>query len=1003
MIDWATLVKHHLTGALLGITTLLFCCNAFGLRFEHPFLELGQPARQLGSVRHIVQDQLGFIWLGGDNGLARYDGASLQLYQSNPNLPDALVGNYVWDMVASRSGTLWIATSAGLCFFDPQLNRFSFLKDSNNQPIFNESTTAIAEYTDGRLLIAQMNVLYLVDPTNPIADPIYMQSPVHTPGGENVIKDISVGNDGIVWLATALEGVAAFNPRSGDFRYFHTSDKAPESDGLRSNNIESIMADTSGRIWIGTYGKGLQIYVPHSDTWLTPELMASEASGVVMDIMEDRAGHVWASIDPAGVLRFDQNLKRIAAYSHSASERNSLYSNKPRALFEDANRDVWLGYTPLGFSFVNRVQEHIKTYLAQHENADTISDSAILSILRDSRGLIWVGTEGGLNAFDPATETFRRYVKDADNPKALSSNAILSLAEEPGQGLWVGTWGGGLHYLDFTTDTFTRFYPPSNSGADLGGAYIWSTLRDKDGVIWLGTETDGLIRYEPQTGEVTKFKNDGSSDPHKIPTNFILQIADDGDFLWLASYGGLLKYDKQTQLFHTFQTTTNEAQGLNSLTVKSLLLDGSDTLWVGTNKGLNKLNRRTGKVENIGASSDSSNMVIASMVKGPEGWLWLATNKGLVMTDPITHKQRSLESAPGVIGAVFNRNASIASSDGDLYFGSIDGLLRFKPESLLQEAQPFPVHITDFRIFNRDLPIGGPEAILQKSILFTDAIKLNYKQNMFTFQFSAMNFRAKSDTEYSYKLHGFDAEWINNGKRDTATYTNLDPGQYVFRIRARSPGHAWIENAKNIVVTIDPPPWRTVWAYAIYTLLIIAIGFAIYAIGTLKRSSDKYRELSETDALTGLYNRHGINQLCRGIFAAAPTRPQACLALIDIDHFKRINDQHGHDIGDEVLIAVSSVIQQSTRGCDYLGRWGGEEFILICPDTDINGMKVLVEKIRANVAAHTFAKTDDPLLVTVSIGFTALTTQDTFGEAIKRADVALYDAKSSGRNLSISN
>lgn len=240
------------------------------------------------------------------------------------------------------------------------------------------------------------------------------------------------------------------------------------------------------------------------------------------------------------------------------------------------------------------------------------------------------------------------------------------------------------------------------------------------------------------------------------------------------------------------------------------------------------------------------------------------------------------------------------------------------------------MRITEFRLLNQTVPIGTEQSPLERSILMTDAIALDHEDTMFSFDFAALNYRQSGATHYSYMLEGFDRDWNNIGRNASATYTNINPGHYQFRIRASINKEDWTEG-QSLSITIMPPPWRRWWAYLLYIAMLGVFMMCAHKYVSLRIRAEAYRSESITDPLTHLYNRAGLAQVSEGIFANATTKKGTCLMLMDIDHFKQVNDLRGHDAGDRVLCDVSRVIRDCLRTSDHFGRWGGEEFVLMCP------------------------------------------------------------------------
>lgn len=967
-------------------------------------MSLGTPVRSLSGVNSIVQDTDGFIWIGGENGLARYDGKQLRVYQGDPTTPGRLPNHYIWKMAVDRLGQMWVVTSAGPCIYRPETDSFELITSVGDQPLLSTITTAIAIDEGNKIYVGSAVGLNIFDLANQTMSAFVLDKPKQNTDSNNTVHDLAIDKDGNVWIATALTGVQKLNPKTGKITDFHHDENNPDS--ISFNHVKSLLYDSSGRLWAGTYGGGLNILDPATGkSSLVDYQIAGFGHGrntIVMDIMEDSQGFIWASVDQQGVLKFDKNLQLVEHFYHSSGSTNSLLTNQARALFEDANNDVWIGAFPFGVSFLNRSQESIQTFQSDANNPGTLSNNAILSMIQDSRGIIWIGTEVGLNAYDPKTRKFTRYLSDAQNPDALAANAILSLAEDASGDLWVGTWSGGLHRFNPRTQKFKRYPHNLANPNEVGGPFVWTIMKDSTDTIWIGTESGGLQRYRPETDDFFRYQYDPDN-PASISNNYLSDIIEDthGD-LWIATYAGVNKFDRKTEKFFSLQPVEGNPASLSTQAVKTVFQDSRGYIWAGGHeKGLNRIDPKTLEIKRIGVRDGLPSETISTIQEDANGEIWLGTNNGLVRMHPETFAMSVFNVGHGLIGGNYNRNASLIDRDGKFYFGSTEGVTAFKPEDMHADGSLHPIRITHFRILNQEVVIGAEDSPLTKSILKTEALELNHAANMFSFDFVMLNFRNPDLNKYAYKLEGFDVDWNYVDQRNTATYTNLDPGRYRFRVQAQAPGEEWTIGDRSISITIAPPAWKTWWAYCIYLILGIAFIYAVYLVGKLKKTSDNYKELSLTDPLTGIYNRAGISQIVKGLFANEEIKNGVCVMMMDIDHFKPINDLRGHDAGDKVITQIVDIITTVIRQGDYFGRWGGEEFILLCSSSTPLGVKQLAEKIRTVVAAHEFDPFGQSLRVTLSIGISIVHADENFDTALKRADQALYQAKSSGRNRAI--
>ncbi len=1004
-----SVAKHYppLTVCLLALWCLyagaaqaLTASSAPSIRFDNPFEEVESTSRQLGGALSIVQDDRGFIWFAGENGVGRYDGRNLKLYQADALSVNGIPASYIWQMAVDHEGVLWQAGEGGLSYYDEAQDIFHHLKQVGGQDFTSEVISALAVAEDNTLYAGGLLGLHAISPDRTQMQVHTLEPPVASGPDVGQVRDLAIDAEGRVWIATAGMGVVIFDPRNKSFEYL--IHEPGNSNSLAYNNVRSIMHDDQGRAWLGTYGKGISVLDPSTGHFThydhdrnDPDSLAVD---IVWDITQDSEGLIWVALDQGGLALFNEDTGGFHHYTNVPYDPQSLPSNQLRVIYEDRNRDLWIGAFPAGVSFYNRSSQVFRHYTARPNDPHSLSNDAILTFLETDDGTIWVGTEGGLNALDPDTGKIRQYLADPLDPSALAANPVLSLAEDPDGSLWVGTWAGGLHRFDRDSQTFTR-YPTGQGAQGPNDEFIWSLLLSSGNTLWLGTENGGLNRFHRDTQTFTHFTHRPDS-ANTISGNYIpALLEDDENRIWVGSFTGVDIFNPETGAFTHTEMQGVKGNDISSQNIRSLYEDSQGRIWVGTqHRGVHRLDKAGNIVDVFNMSNGLPSANISSILEDTQGAIWLATANGIARLDPDSGAVNTYSREDGLAGSHYNRDATLRDSRGQLWFGSTDGITVFNPEELNRQGPDFPVVITNLRILNREVPIGTPDSPLQKSILLTDEFTLTHEDTMFSFDFAALNYRQSNIIRYSYRLEGFDRDWNNIGRIPTATYTNINPGNYRFRTRASVNGETWVEG-QSLAITILPPPWRSWWAYLIYLGIFAVLLWFAHKYITLQVRAEAYRSKSMTDPLTQLYNRAGIAQVSEGVFANATTKKGMCLMIMDIDHFKRINDRRGHDAGDRILCDVSRVVRDCLRNSDHFGRWGGEEFILMCATHGRTSSHFLAEKVRKAVEAHTYEQhSRRPVHISVSIGVADLLPDDTFESALKRADNALYKAKELGRN-----
>jgi diguanylate cyclase (GGDEF)-like protein len=991
-------MQRFLSGAvMLCALTLLVSAlpSAAALRFDSPWQNTAAQ-NEISGVNAIVQDQYGFIWIGGENGLSRYDGQTTRLYQARED-DDSLPSSFVWDLAVDHANVLWVATSNGLSFYEASTEKFIHFTGVGDTPFPTDTISAIKVDAANNIYAGGLRGLYRIDAARNKIDVFFPDPPLERAISAERLRDLNITPDGNVWIATLGMGVVIFDPATETFEYL--VHRPGDDNSLISNQVKTIEQDSAGNMWIGTYGAGISIYNPHTDRFRHIGYHETDPTGlrssVVWKLFRDSEGTMWVTLDQGGLARYDAATGTFAHFLHDPYDPGSVASNQLRAILEDANRDLWIGAFPSGISYLNRSKQVFRTYQTRFGDPTSLSNNAVTALHEDEEGLVWVGTEGGLNVFDPEQRTFTQFRAEPQNPDGLLADAILAVMEDSAEELWVGTWAGGLHRLDRTSGTFTR-YLPETSGVT--SRFIWDIVEDRNQNLWIGTEDGGLNLYQRASDTFISIRNN-PADEQSLASDFVwsLLAARDG-YLWVGMFTALNRLAPGQGYLRQFPAGAKDGKSLSSKNIRSLYEDSRGLIWIGTlDRGASIFNPADQSFRYLDIHEGLPSSAVASVLEDDRGNMWLATANGLTHVEYPSLKVTTYRKEHGLAGSNYNRDASVKDRHGNLYFGSTEGLTVFHPDDLVAQEQQFQVHLTDFRILNQKVPVG-PDSPLKTSIVEAREIQLAASDIMFSFDFVALNYRNPSASRYAYKLEGFDRDWIDINAQTMATYTNIDPGRYRLRVRATNGNGVWFERDPALTVIVNPPLWRTWWAYLGYALLLMIAWYLRREHRRLREKAEVYRAQSLTDSLTQVYNREGIAQIARKLFAASGAPKQTAVMLIDIDHFKKVNDQRGHDAGDIILKSVAQVLQHNVRHGDSVGRWGGEEFILLCPDTSATAAQVVAEKIRCAVADHLFEIDTTRVKITISIGVAITAGEEPLETTLKRADVALYKAKSLGRN-----
>ncbi len=803
------------------------------LRFDHlaPGDGLASPI-----VWDVLQDHRGFLWFATFDGLQRYDGYHLKTYQPRPNDPRSLSGSLLRVLYEDRSQVLWVGSwNNGLSRYDRQSDRFT---------------------------------RYQHDP----ADPSSLAG--------NAIRAILEDRAGNLWIGTN-GGLSRFDRATQGFVHYRHDPADPHS--LAHNDIFALYQDRAGDLWVGTYGGGLDRFEPASGRFTHHRHDPADPSSLSTDrvytaITEDRAGDLWVGTWEGGLERLDRQTGRFMHYRHDPADPSSLAYDTVAALHVDAAGVLWVGTWGGG---LDRFDPDSGGFL--HERPDpldpsSISDERVVAITEDRSGMLWLGTEGsGVSLLDRYKQQFAYYRQRPSDPASLVGSQVYTIAEDRAGRWWVGTFGGGLNRLDRQTGRFDHYRHDPADPASLSHDAVASVYVDRAGALWAGT-LQGLNRLDPQTGRFTRYRHN-AADPHSISHDQVNTIYEDrAGALWLGTLDGLNRLDPQTGRFTRYRNNPDDPASLGPFPIRTIAEDRAGNLWIGTRGGgLSRLDRRTGTFVHYRRNpadprSLSSNSVLAiregqagtlwlgtedggldrfdpvagrvvasyrrqdglpsdsvtSILADDQGRLWLGTSHGLARFDPATQQIRAYNESDGVPVSLFQFGAALRSRGGELIFGGVNGFVAFDPGQLKDDLSVPPIALTDIQLANKPLPIGQDSPLTQ-AIDDQPELTLSHEDRVISVEFAALSYRAPARNRYRYRLEGFDREWTEvDGARRFVTYTNLNPGSYLFRVIGSNSDGVWNDVGRSLRIVITPPWWQTLWFRALVAALLVGAGVAAY-------------------------------------------------------------------------------------------------------------------------------------------------------------------------------
>jgi len=982
---------------------------------------------ELNSIGHpnaILQDSQGFMWFGGLSGLARFDGYTTRIYRNDLQNPKSLSNSFVHDLLLDAQDRLWVATRGGLNLYDPVTETFKRYQHNpkTSDGLSHNVVSSLAEGPEGKLWVATLGGgLNLFDPKAETFVRFQHNAEDSASLASDNLHMVYSDHEGMVWIGTSNAGLDRLDPSTGSFTHFSHEPHNPAS--LSDNTVWRVFEDSRHRIWVGTLGGGLNQLDKKTGDFIHYDLGLKKSHGLGGDyinyISENDDGRLWIATDGGSLNLLDPDTGKIERYRHRPGDPTSLPTNKVQSTFKDQQGDWWFGHFPFGVSKVDPYASAFQNYQHDPHHQNSLSNNGVLSIAEDPDGNLWIGTEDGLNRLNRETGNITRYKHDPERPSSLPAPAVLDVAITEDDQVWVGTWGGGASRLDKKTASFIDLQLSLESPSDELDI-VWVIREDGQNNLWLGSEGGGLVEYNPKTGQSTAYLPD-QNDTNTITSDFVTALFEDsqGNF-WVGTPGGLNLMDRTKGTFTRFRHMEEDPNSLSSNHIWCIAEDSKGYIWIGTRGGLNKLNRTTGQFSVYRTNDGLPNETIKGIVEDELGHLWLITENGLSRFNPATDVFRNYTTDHGLPGNVFNRPAYLKTGKGELVFGSTNGFTILDPENLFVDNSAPPVVFTDFQLFNRSVPIGGENSPLQKAITKAEKIVLTHEQSVFSLSFSALNYRIPELSRYTYKLEGFESNWNAVGTQRTATYTNLDAGTYVFRVKASNSDGTWNQEGASLEIVVLPPWYETnLFRLGLIILALIALQLIyLYRTRLIRRSEqmlalqvkERTRELEEKnkeiehlanhDHLTGLPSLRLANQRLNIALNIAKRKGHiAAVLFLDLDGFKDINDTCGHEAGDTVLVEAALRIQKVIRDYDTACRIGGDEFLVILSEVEsVSFIKDICERILSQINKP-FMLHGKPLKIEASIGCAYYPKHGETEDALKKtADRLMYEVKHSGKN-----
>lgn len=801
-------------------------------------------------IQCILKDSRSFMWFGTASGLNRYDGYSCKIFRHNAQDTTSISNNSIHTLFEDPEGKLWAYTGRGWNVYDPVTEVFhrnidaylkkyaipyhdqlQLLKDSKGNYWFFGTASGLYKYIPAQK--KTIAIRHIPNNSRSLGTPQVFS-----------MKEDQHGN---FWMVHSNGTVELLDGKTYQVLYRTLFIEKPTA----SWPSYKCFVDNDNDLWVYSISEAKGVYyfntrekkVRHIDKSSAPSKLNND---IIRSLTQDENGLIWIGTDHGGINLVSKKDFSIRYLLHNEDNKASIGQNSISQLYKDNSGIIWAGTLNKGLSYYHKNIIRFGLYKHQPSNPKSLPFNDIGCFAEDKKGNIWIGTNGeGIIYFDRAAGTFKQFMNDPNNPNSPSSNVVVSMCMDHEQKLWIGTYYGNLDCYDGK-----KFIHYQNNPADptsLSNTNVWEILEDSTHNLWIGTLGSGLDYFDREKG---KFYHYRVEDKNTVQSNFISSLTKDKQGnLWIATASGIDVLNRLSGRFTHYDNYNNRLDGLSSNSVLSILEDSRGLLWVGTLDGLNLFDKTKKTFQNFRQSDGLPDNIIRAILEDDQHNLWLSTTHGLsnliVSKDPKSttgyhFRFKNYNESDGLQGKEFNENTALKTSKGELIFGGTNGFNIFHPQSIQLNKELPKVVLTDFQLLNKSITTGekvNGRALLSKAISETKEIILNPGENGFSIEFAAVSYFQPEKQQYMYQLEGLDKTWIPaNSKLRKATYTNLNPGEYTFRVKASNNEGDWNNQPTSINIVVLPPFWKTPWAYLLYVLLItLSLVLAHYIIQERER------------------------------------------------------------------------------------------------------------------------------------------------------------------------
>ncbi len=783
---------------LFFILLLIGCCPSLwgqSYSFRHYQVE---DNLSYNSVTCSLQDKNGFLWFGTKDGLNRFDGYTFKVFRKTEDTANCLGNNTIFSLSQGLDNTIWVGTQQGLYQYNILTERFSLVNGTKNNFI-----RTIVPDTQGNIWFVKDYSLACYNQKN-------RKMLVLPKAPEDIHATSVVINNHTVWLSTTDGFLWEYNTLSN---LYQKHDIFKNSQPAISHWIDKIFDTGQNALLVGTSSQGVKLFNTTTKTYQDILTLNQHKTALyVRDFMHRSGDEYWIATE-SGVYIYYLQSKRYIQLTHEYNNPYALSDNAVYSLCKDREGGIWIGTYFGGINYLPTQHTTFDKYFNQGTQ-NSITGNAVREICQDHFGNLWIGTEdNGLNKLHLQTKKLTHFKPDGSGHGISHSNihGLLVVGDQ----LWVGTFEQGLAIMDIKTGKVIKHFVAGNGPNALKSNFIEGLFKTHDNAILVAT-SNGLFRFNP--------KEENFSPLPYVQGHFIALIEDSDGTLWAAtSRNGLFHIDLKTHKTEHYTNQDTDLSSLSSNSVNGMFVDSQHTLWVTTENGLNKFDRKLRHFTRYSTKNGFPSNVFYKILEDNKQNLWISTSKGLVSLNLQSHKIFTFTKANGILSDQFNYNSAYKDQEGRMYFGSVKGLISFMPDTFTQNTTAPAIYLTGFQVDNKELPIQQEDSPLEKTITFTKEITLAYNQSTFSIDFAALGYTAPEMTEYMYILEGLDKQWTYLKTNRKVYFTKLSAGHYTFKVRASNSSGLWSHQMAVLTIEIQPPFWASIPAYILYSIVAIVL------------------------------------------------------------------------------------------------------------------------------------------------------------------------------------